>query len=66
MKLYQNIALRKSKIKSSKQLKEEKISTNKKRNLVKKNNIKYYSIKYEINPKNNGNTKLERNKDNKR
>ena len=54
-----------SKIKSSKQLKEEKISTNKKRNLVKKNNIKYYSIKYEINPKNNGNTKFERNKDNK-
>ena len=51
-----------SKIKSTKNLKEEKMSTNEKRNIVGKNNIKYYSTKYDINCRKKANPKLEKNK----
>ena len=52
--------------KSIKKLKEEKTITYQKQNIFGSNNKKFYSIKYEINIRNNGNTKNERNKnDNK-
>ena len=58
--------INKLKNKSTKNLKEEKVTTYQKQNIVGSNNKKFYSIKYEINLRSNGSKKNERNKnDNK-
>jgi len=56
--------INKIKNESAKQNKEEKTTNYQKQNIVGSNNKKYYSIKYEMNLRSNGSTKMERNKNN--